>query len=380
MALKLTTAYWLIKALTKKIRIVQGGQGASKTYSILSIILEQAIQSPIKATIVTETYPQLKDGVIADMKDICNNAGIDFDGNFNKSDKNLTIFNSEIQFRNVDNKDFHKSKGVRRDILFVNEGNRTSWQTVDQMLTRSKVTYVDYNPDAEFWVHEHLLHREDAELLILTYQHNEMLSDEERIEIESRRSNLQWWRIYGEGKLGIYSDRQIYKYDFVDNIPEDAKRINSGMDFGKSPDPTILVDLWIKDANLYCDEVFCENNLQEEKITGSERMSVVDKMNELKYPKGQLIIGDTSGKSTILDMRKHGYNIIAVKKNIPVIEGIGKVNSYKLHITKRSINVKKGIEKWHRKVDHNGKIIPEPDGHEPDGLAAIRYGIMFYRS
>ena len=378
MSVKLTTAYWRIKDLEKKIKVIQGGQGASKTYSILILILERVIKQEVKkVTIVTATYPLLKDGVIADMKAICEEAGIDFENNFNKSDKNLQLYGCEIQFRNVDNKDFHKTKGVRRDILFINEANRTNWAVIDQLLTRSKETYIDFNPDSEFWVHEHILHREDCDFIILTYKDNEMLSEEERKEIESRKNNLQWWRVYGLGELGVYSDRQIYSFEIVDEIPNTAKRINSGMDFGVSPDPTVLIDCFIEGANLYCDEIFSENNLLPEKLKGAERMSIVDKLDEVEHTKGYKIIADSAGKTEILDLKKHGYNVKGVKKTTgSVILGINKVRGYNLFITKRSLNLKKGAENWHFKVDHNGKIVPEPDGHEPDGWAAVRYVIM----
>ncbi len=151
------------------------------------------------------------------------------------------------------------------------------------------------------------------------------------------------------------------------------------MDFGVSPDPTILIDIFQDGVNLYLDEVFCENNLMPEKIEGANRMSVVDKVIECKHLKGHLIIGDTSGATTIRDMRKFGYNIVGVKgKNVKdsQITGIRDVRGYNLFITKRSINLKKGFENWHFKVDINNKIIPEPDGHEPDGLAALRYVVM----
>lgn len=381
-----TSTYYKIRAIKSKIKVIQGGQGAGKNIAIAQIILEDAARDRDITTIVSDTYDNLKDGVIADMEMLYDLMELDWAKDYNKGSHDLKHFGGTIQFRYVSDNKKQAGKSKRRSKLYINEATKIGWEVASTYIGRTHGDiYIDYNPDHEFWAHTQLQKLVDkqgnkiSEQIIVTYLDNEMCPESEVDYILSRKDNKSWFRVYGLGLTGFYSDRQIYKYDFVDKIPDDAKRINSGMDFGKSPDPTILVDLWIKDANLYADEVFCENNLQEEKITGSERMSVVDKMNELKYPKGQLIIGDTSGKSTIIDLRKHGYNIIAVKKNIPVIDGIGKVNSYKLHITKRSINIKKGVEGWHRKVDHNGKIIPEPDGHEPDGLAAIRYGIMFYQ-
>lgn len=383
MGIKLTTAYWKIQKLTKKVRVIQGGQSASKTFSILITLLQKAMTESCKITIVTATYPQLRDGVISDMKSIMSMAGMDFDACFSQTTKNLNLYGSQIQFRNLDNLDYHKSKGARRDYLYINEANRVSYSSVEQMITRTiKGTYIDFNPDREFWVHDQILKgsRDDVDFLILTYQDNECISEGERNEIEMRRSNLNWWRVYGEGQLGVYSDRQIYQYEFLDEIPDDAKRIASGMDFGLSPDPTTLVNLYLKNNWLIADEVFTENNLMPEKIQGAERMSIVDKMQEIGFPKGQTIFADSANKSSIQSLRNYGYQVYGVAKTAgSIIEGIKIVKSYDLKITRRSKNLKQGIESWYFKVDDNGKVIPEPDGHEPDQLAAIRYVMLMYK-
>ena len=204
-----------------------------------------------------------------------------------------------------------------------------------------------------------------------------MLPENEVNFIESRRDNVEWFRVYGLGQTGYYSERRIYNYEFIDSTPKDAKRIESGMDFGVSPDPTILIDVWKKSNNLYVDEVFCENNLLPEKLDGAVRMSIVDKLDEVNHNKGHLIIADSSGATEIRDIKKHSYNIRGVKKpKGSQMQGVNKLRVYNLFLTRRSENVKDGIEKWFFKIDKNGLIIPEPDGHEPDGLAALRYVIM----
>ena len=394
MAVKLTTAHKRIKALNKRFRVIRGGMSSSKTYSILTLLFEYAYTKPdTTITVVTSTYPLLRDGVITDMKNIFNATDLPFNDWYHKSDKDLVFPNeSVIQFRNLDALDTHKGKGSRRDYLFCNESNRLSYSTLDPMIVRTdKAIFFDYNPDMPHFVEEIFLKggRTDVDFLTLTYKSNELIPKGElqtildRIELSKQPNapeNIKnWTRIFAYGEMGTYSDRMIYSYQFCDKIPDTAKRINSGLDYGVSPDPTALVDLYIDGVNLYADEVFCLNNLMPEKIAGAERMSIVDKMNEIKYPKGQLIIGDSSGRVSILDMRKHGYNVIAVKKYTgSVLDGIAKVKAYNLFITKRSINIKKGIESWFWKVDPNGKIIPEPATHEFDCGAAIRYAVMTY--
>ncbi len=396
MSVKLTTSYWKIREMRKKIRVIQGSMSSAKTFSILIQLFEMAVKQPrTVSTVVTETYPQLKDGVISDMRSIMREAGMDFESLYNKSDKDLILPNKAvIQFRNVDNKDFHKSKGARRHRLFLNEINRLAYPSVEQMIVRTDgEVFMDYNPDREFWVHDEILNagRDDYDFIILTYKDNEMIPAGELAEIERRiHASKQpgasdqlknWVKIYAYGELGTYSERRIYSYDFIDEIPATAKRINSGMDFGQSPDPTVLIDLYVDGINLIADERFSANNLMAERIRGADRESIVDRLEALGFPKGQTIVGDSAGRIEILDMRKHGYNARAVKKYPGSVgDGIRKLRGYNLLITRRSSTLKKGIESWFWKVDPNGKIVPEPDGHEPDGLAAIRYAILTYHN
>jgi phage terminase large subunit len=353
---------------------------------------------------------------------------------------------SRIQFKSFDSVGKAKAAG-KRDILFINEGNHISYAIADALMTRSKETFIDFNADEEFWAHTEVLTEPNTEFLSLTYLDNEALPKEifEELMVKKakafynpsliddtglyKKDNIKssywanWWRVYGDGKIGTYSDRRIYNFTIIEEIPKGIKRIPSGMDFGQSPDPTIKIDAYNNKAELYFDEIFCENNLMPEKIEGAERTSIVDKLNELaiehvkkRYPnlnfekedtfyftppnknesefdksiritnsykeiiskinsyKSWITIGDSSGRVELIDMEKHGYNVIGVKKpKGSKIGGVKQLRGYSINVTRRSVNLIEGFQSWFWKTDDNGKIIPEPDGHEPDGLAAARY-------
>jgi len=379
-----TSTYYKIKNIKSKIKVIQGGQGAGKNVSICQILIEKAFEKKQLITVMTDTYDNLKDGTINDFKNQFEAAGLDWDNCYNKTDKDLKCGRSLIQFRYISDKKGQAGKSKRRDILYINEGNKIGWDVASTYIGRThEDIYIDYNPDSEFWAHTEVPKLKDkqgnqiSEQIIVTYIDNEMCPESEVNFILSRRDNKSWFRVYGLGQTGYYSDRQIYNYEFIDEIPKDAKRIPAGMDFGVSPDPTILIDVYQKGNNIYANEIFCMNNLLPEKLKGAERMSIVDKLTEVEHLKGHQIIADSAGATEIKDIRKHRFNIKGVKKTPgSVMQGINKLRGYNLFITPNSINLKKGIEKYHFKVDHNGKVIPEPDGHEPDGLAALRYVIM----
>lgn len=392
----------------------------------MAIILSDR-QDARRIAILTNTYDNLKDGSISDFEFIFREWGLNFYDYYNKQDKVLYWGNSKIHFRYVDNNKSDKGKGPRWDILYINEGNRVGWEAVKHYIARSKEVYVDFNPDFEFWAHTELEPREDCQKIIVTYKDNEMCPENEVRYIESKKDDEEWFKVYGRGETGTYSERRVYKYKEAETLPQGAVRIPNGMDFGSSPDPTCEIEMWIKEADLYIKEVFCENNLLQEKLKGAERDSIVDykdriilKQVKSKFPtthfkhddeyyldynkhgyfgdkykdiqeteeskaikteiqrlKKQLTIGDSSGKTELLDLKKHGYNVRGVKKvaNGQSI-GIKRLQGYNIHVLPDSPNVVAGFNSWMRKIDKNGKIVPEPDGHEPDCLAAARYVML----
>lgn len=378
------STYHKIKQVKSKIKVIQGGQGAGKNVSIAQILIEKANEKKRLITVMTDTYDNLKDGSIADFKNQFYECDLDWEKAYNKTDKDLKIGQSIIQFRYISDTKKSAGKSKRRDILYINEANKIGWEVAGTYIGRTHdEVYIDYNPDFEFWAHTQVPKLKDkegnsiSEQIVVTYLDNEMLPDNEVNFIESRKDNEEWFRVYGLGLTGFYSERRIYKYEFIKEIPKTAARIYSGMDFGVSPDPTILIDVWNEGNKLYVDEVFCLNNLMPEKIKGAERMSIVDQMEIVNHNKGQLIIADSAGRTEIDDLRKHSYNVQGVKKVAgSQLMGINKLKGYDIYLTERSTNIKKGIEDWFFKVDRNGLIIPEPEGHEPDGLAALRYVIM----
>lgn len=423
MPIAYTTTYHKIAEMTSRVKLLQGGQGAGKNVAMALLLLERAEDEDLRTiTIMTDTYDNLKDGAISDFEFIFKMWNMDFYDYYNKQNKVCYWFDTKIQFRYLDDNKPNKGKGARRDILYINEGNRTGWEAVKHYIARSKEVYVDFNPDFEFWAHTELEPKDNCEKIIITYKDNEMCPENEVEYIESRRDNVEWFKVYGKGETGTYSERRMYVFKNAATIPPTAIRLPNGMDFGSSPDPTIEVEMWLNGVDLYIKEVFCENNLTPEKIQGAERDSIVDfkdriilKQIKANYPsdafnrddeyylgydkdfyssiqstdqdkkikediqrlKKQLTIGDIAAKVELLNLRKHDFNVRGVKKiKNSITIGVNRLKSYNLHVVHDSPNVKLGFESWMRKIDHNGKITPEPDGHEPDGCAAARYVML----
>jgi len=145
------STYYKIKAVKSKIKVIQGGQGAGKNVSIAQILIQKAIEKKRLITVMTDTYDNLKDGSITDFKNQFFEAGLDWDSCYNKTEHEIRLNGSIIQFRYISDKAKGAGKSKRRDILYINEGNKIGWEVASTYIGRThEEVYIDYNPDFEF--------------------------------------------------------------------------------------------------------------------------------------------------------------------------------------------------------------------------------------
>ena len=339
--------------------IFQGGQGAGKTYSILAMIIDLALKDKRAIIIASEELTKMRRTVIKDFITILQKVGR-FNPNSFRMGTEYTFGNgSVVSFIGLDKDDV--GKGLRCDILYINEANKTSYDKVHELISRAKRRIFDYNPNTIFWVDEYFKGREDTHLEILTFQDNEALSDPERETIldykvrgfinpntknydtEHNIKSEFWankWRVYGLGLTGkidglIYTDWKIGKFD--ETLP-----YRFGLDFGFSNDPDAMVKLAVdeKRSIIYLEEKMYQNGQSTDQLIS--RLKTIVKPNEL-------ILADSAEPRLINDMRKH-FNIQPTKK-WKIVERIKKMQSYQLVVTPNSKNLITELENytWHDK-------------------------------
>lgn len=161
MKYSVTTTLEKTKALfdDERYRIVveQGGTSAGKTIAILIVLLDWAVQNDSKVvSIVSDTFPNLRKGAMRDFLSICRETNILEVATWNKAESTLTLPNGTIiEFFSCD---MLGALGARRDVLYINEANRISWDTFSQLEVRTRYkVIIDFNPVNEFWAHRELL-------------------------------------------------------------------------------------------------------------------------------------------------------------------------------------------------------------------------------
>lgn len=277
-----------------------------------------------------------------------------------------------IEFVSFDK--FGKAHGPRRDVLFINEANNIPYDIVDQLITRTrKVVWLDWNPSEEFWFYTEMLgKRKDIDFIgekgnypPLTYLDNEALEDDAKQEIEAHKSNPRWWKVYGEGKLGEIENRIFTGWQFIDEIPHQARLERHGLDFGFTQDPAVIIDLYYYNGGLILDQVLYQRGLHNR-----------DLANAIKNLKPALTIADCAEPKSIAEIQQFGISIIPCEKGKDSKRyGIGIMQDQQISVTKRSVELIKEYRNYLWATDKDGRLTGETDGAD-DCIDASRYGIM----
>lgn len=368
MAYQITKAVEKLLQMKKKIRDVRGGTGAGKSVGILMWDIDYAQSNEKKVIdVVSESFPHLEQGVIREFKNIMIDRKYWKDERWNGS---KCIYNFEtgttIQFQSFDK--LGKAHGPRRDILHLNEANWLPYDVVDQLITRTRdIVWCEYNPSSEFWMHTELIgRREDIESIKLTYLDNSGLSENEKKEIESRRNNPRWWRVYGEGELGEAEGRIYTGWQIIDSIPHEARLERYGLDFGWNPDPLALISVYYYNGAYILDE-----EMYGLEIRNADVASVIKNL-----PKA-LVIADSAEPKSIEEIKRYGVNIIGTSKGrdskrygIKVLQGL------RISVTARSLNLIKEYRNYYQLIDRrtNTPVMGETDGAD-DCLDSSRYAL-----
>ena len=367
---QLTTATNKVKVLKKRIRGLQGGTSASKTVSALLylIAMAQSDKTPTLTSIVSESFPHLRRGVMRDFLNIMNEHRYFDEERWSRSDFIYTFeTGSKIEFFSADQPS--KVRGPRRDRLFINEANNIPYETFVQLEIRTKdFIILDWNPVSSFWFHDELLgQRDDVEMIILTYKDNEALDPNIVQSIEARKRNVKWWRVYGEGQVGEIEGRIYTDWKIIDKVPHEARLFRRGMDFGYTNDPTAIVDVYEYNGGIVLDEQMY--------LRGQSNKKIADLLNNLDEPT-TLVIADSAEPKSIDEIKSYGINILgAVKGPDSINYGIQLVQDKKISITKNSVNGIKEYRDYNWKFDNDGKNLGTPDSSDDHFLDAVRYAI-----
>jgi phage terminase large subunit len=367
-----TTATNKVLALKKRIKIIQGGTSASKTYSILAVLIDKAIKIPnLEISIVAESIPHLRRGALKDFLKILKWTNRYFDSQLNKSLLTYNFKNGSVfEFFSAD--DSSKLRGARRDILYINECNNVSFESYNELSIRTnKEVFLDFNPANEFWVHKELKDEPESEFIILTYKDNEALDqsivqqiEKNRLKAETSSYWANWWRVYGLGEIGMLEGVIFSNWKIIDKIPTEAKLIGIGLDFGYTNDPTSAIEIYNHNGTRILNELVYRTGMLNSDIAKI-------------LPKHVPIYADSSEPKSIDEIRRYGITMKGVTKGKDSINyGIDVIQQQEYLVTSNSVNLIKELRAYCWDVDKHGTRLNKPIDNNNHAIDAFRYHEM----
>jgi phage terminase large subunit len=348
----------------KRIVVAQGGSRSGKTYNILIYWIYRLLQENNKTlSIVRKTLPALKNSVLKDLKEVLELFGVYKDSDWHKMEGFFQLGTNTINWFSVDEP--QKLRGSKRDYLYCNEANELNIEDWNQLIFRTTDKVIlDLNPsEITCWVYD-LEKREDCYYFKTTWKDNPFVDKNIVKELENLKfKDENLYRIYTLGEKGVPTTLIFNTYNTIQEIPEYAKLLGYGVDFGYN-DPSTLIAVYQNGEDLYFDEKLYVKNLTIQDF--------IFKMKQENLNSTDYIWADSAAPQAIEEIRRERFNIRGVNKK-SILHGLDLMKRHKIYITEKSDNILKEFKSYKWKTDKDGNLLDAPEDKDNHTIDSIRY-------
>ena len=359
-----------IKKGTRYISL-RGSSRSGKTVSALqTFILECLVNENTIVTIARETQVSIKNTILVDFKEVLEQLQIWEDSRFNKVDLVYRFSNkSIIRFVGLDDQT-GKLRGLKSSIVLVDEVNTVSKSSFIQLDIRTeKYILMCYNPEipTDWWGLDFET-RSNGCVIVSTWRDNAFLEQSIIDSIMSLKdTDPDLWLIYSESQIVAPRELVFVKPEVYKDLPGGIKETYYGLDFGFSQDPSALVEVSVKDKEIYIREIIYEPGLTNEDLAFLIKDKGITRMDT--------IVADSSEPKSIAELNRLGLSVRGVKKGAgSVLFGIQKMRQFKIRIQEDSVNLIQEFDNYRYKKDRSGRVTSQTDGRSGDhAIDAVRY-------
>jgi len=365
---------------TKKYNVLRGGSGSGKSYAVADDVILRTLEPvPSRTIVARKVAATMRQSVFRLIQNRIGDMGLESLFAINKTEMTFTAGKNEIILVGLDDVDKLKSIYDPTDAWLeeADQISQSDFEEIDRRIRtltgRNPKITLSFNPTSAFsWLKKYFYDSDTVKnntyCLTTTYKDNAFLDPAYAETIERlRETNPSAYRVYGLGEWGIVDGVVFDQWDIAD-IPENAKLLGYGLDFGYSNDPTALVGVYRLGDDLWYDEIIYQTGL-----TNSDIASLIRQFGISRYDE---IIADSAEPKSIEELHRAGFNVHPCVKGADSIRnGINAMKQFKQHITARSVNLQREFSSYSWKQDKDGRYLPVPIDLFNHGIDAIRYRV-----
>lgn len=342
----------------------QGGSRSGKTYAILQLLVLDCITNPGRTADVVRDSSNALGQIQDDLIGILIGMGLYDEKLHNKTTRTLNFSNgSRIKLYSTGVE--HKLRGMKRDIILINEADSTSYDAYQQIRMRTaRKVILDFNPsEPEGWIYD-LLKEESTCLIRSTYLDNPFISDMEKRHFQNLKTvDQEYYRMFTLGERPSTSTKIYNHFKSFKSYPIKIDETSYGLDLGFNH-PTALVRCDRSEDEYFLKEMIYESNLT--------TMDLIQRLNKIPNIKQHIIYTDSARPEVIEELKRSGFKATQAVKDVK--PGIDFVRAHSVHVQEESLNIWNEYKRYSWKTV-NGKQTDEPVKNWDDAMDAIRYAM-----
>lgn len=354
---------------------IYGGRFSLKSHTVARYLLVRARQEKTRIACFREFQNSISESSHQLLADLIRTYELtDFEVT-NSSIVN-TLTGSDFIFKGL----WHNEQSIKSiegiDIAWVEEAQTVSNTSIEVLTPTirkpgSQIIYTYNRLLEDDPVHQRLVIEGRPNTLIINVNYDialkyGMMPEVVRLEMEddkARRPSLYRFKWLGEPNS---LEQRIYNnWQFIEEIPHEARLERFGLDFGYTNDPTALIAIYYFNGGYILDEVLYQKGLSNKQIADTI-------LNQRKA----MVIADSAEPKSIDEIRLFGVNIQpATKGPGSVLQRIQMMQDQQISVTKRSVNTIKEYRNYLWETDKDGRIINEPSPIFNHSMDAAGYGL-----
>jgi PBSX family phage terminase large subunit len=353
---------------------IYGGRFSLKSHTVARYLLIRARMAQTRVACFREFQSSIADSSHQLLADLINYYELN---DFEVTDKSIInkVTGSDFIFKGL----HHNEQSVKSiegiDIAWVEEAQSVSEKSIEVLTPTvrkdgSKIIYTYNRLTESDPVHRRLVIEGRPNTLVLNVNFDVALKygympDVIKNEMEDDKVNRP--SLYRHKWLGEPQSQElkIFKdWNFIDEIPHEARLEAYGLDFGYTNDPTAIVGIYKYNGGYILDEKAYLKGLTNQRIANIF----------LNLPQA-LVMADSAEPKSIDEIRIYGVNIMPTEKGAgSVLQGIQYVQNQRISVTRQSTNLINEYHNYIWKKDKDGKITNIPESGYDHIIDAIRYG------